>query len=304
LANLTISDVSVEQLIDMGDGLLAGGKRDLAEKIYALALSRASAAQRQSLTLRQGIAASPTRPEMNLSLLRTLEDDIGSRNLAFVGAGLATWFKTLPFMLDARFMEISDRHAHLLPLANWQWNLSTALWAVQQARDVPGDYVELGVFKGHTTLFCAEYVGFGDWPKRWWLYDTFEGIPKDQADPGREHLTVAAYGEAFSFEEVRDRFAPYGNIDVVQGRVPEVLAETSPAAISLMHIDLNNATAEIAALDTLYPRLSPGGVIVFDDYGWSSSHNQARAEAEWFKSRGLAIFSLPSGQGLHVKPPA
>jgi O-methyltransferase len=302
LANLTISDVSVEQLIDMGDGLLAGGRRVLAEKIYALALSRASAAQRQSLTLRQGIAGSPTRAEMNLSLLRTLEADVGSRNLAFVGAGLATWFKTLPFMLDGRFMEISDRHAGLLPLANWHWNLSTALWAVQHAREVPGDYVELGVFKGHTTLFCAEYVGFGDWPKRWWLYDTFEGIPADQLTPGWESSNKSLYEGTFSFEEVRDRFAAFPNIDVIKGRVPEILTEHgSPDAIAFMHIDMNNPGAEIGALDALFERVSSGGLILFDDFCWATAKAQFDAETKWFADRGLHVLPLPTGQGLFVK---
>jgi len=302
LGNVTISDPTIGQLIHMADGLLAAGERELAERLYSVALRRVSGPGRLSISLRQGIAASGPRAEMNLSLLRTLEAGVGEGNLAFVGAGLATWFKTLPFMLDDRFTEISDRHANLLPLTNWQWNLQTALWAVQQAKDVPGDYVELGVFKGHTTLFCAEYVGFADWPRRWWLYDTFEGIPDDQVQPGWEKTNKGLYEGTFSYEEVRDRFAGYPNIDVIQGRVPEVLTEKgSPEAIAFMHIDMNNPAAEIGALDALFERVSPGGIILFDDFCWATARAQYDAETRWFAERNLHVLPLPTGQGLFVK---
>jgi len=302
MTNITLQGLSPRHLAVLGDAALAAGDAQMAQGFYRRLVAVAPTPQAHA---RLGLALRPNkRTAAMLTVLQTLETALPGQGV-FIGEGIATWLKHPDFVSDPAFMDLAAADIDIAPagVSSWHWNLQTMRWAAQQARDLPGDFVELGVYKGHTTKFLADYLGFASWPKRWWLYDTFEGIPKDQADPGREHLTVEAYGDAFSFEEVRDRFAPYGNITVVQGRVPEVLAETSPETISLMHIDLNNATAEIAALDTLYPRLSPGGVIVFDDYGWSSSHNQAKAEAEWFKSRGLAIFSLPSGQGLHVKPP-
>ena len=58
----------------------------------------------------------------------------------------------------------------------------------------------------------------------------------------------------------------------------------------------------MGALDALYGRLSPGGVIVFDDFCWSTSHAQFRAEMAWFNARELTVFPLPTGQGLFIKP--
>ena len=235
-----------------------------------------------------------------MAVLQELE--AGNALPQFVGAGLATWWKTLPFMEDPRFLEINDRHASLLPLGNWHWNLSTALWAVRQVKDVPGDFVELGVFKGHTTLFCADYVEFQTWPRRWWLYDTFDGIPDDQVAKGWEERNKNLYQDgAFTFEEVRDRFAAYPNIDVIKGRVPEVLVGNSPDTIAFMHIDMNNPTAEIGALDALFERVSSGGVILFDDFCWATAKAQFDAETKWFAERGLHVLPLPTGQGLFVK---
>jgi O-methyltransferase len=89
---------------------------------------------------------------------------------------------------------------------------------------------------------------------------------------------------------------------VIQGRVPEVLTEKgSPEAIAFMHIDMNNPAAEIGALDALFERVSPGGIILFDDFCWATARAQYDAETRWFAERNLHILPLPTGQGLFVK---
>jgi len=284
----------------MADGLMAARQYELAAQLLKAALPLASPADRRRLQVRLGLATAPSRrTQVMRDTIETLEG--GNLDAIFVGEGLATWTKTLPFYDDARFGELAEKHAHLLPLPNWHWNLQTVLWAVRQARNLEGDLVELGVFKGHTTLFCAEYLDFADWPKTWSLYDTFDGIPDDQLDAGWKDSN-RVYKGTFSFEEVRDRFAHIANIKVIKGRVPEVLADECPDKIAFLHVDLNNAIAEIQALEALYDRVVPGGIIVFDDYGWAVSRAQYDAENAWFAKKDLQILSLPTGQGLFVKP--
>jgi hypothetical protein len=288
------------QLVAFGDVAIRLGSVEMAAHLYRAALREAGAAAPLALVSRAGLARNPNnRTQPTLEALQALQKiDQG----VFVGDGLATWLKSTPFAEDARYMALADKHASLLPLANWHWNLQTVVWAVQHARSVKGEFVELGVFKGHTTLFTAEYLGFETWEKTWSLYDTFEGVPEDQLDPGWAENNAKAYGGTFSYEEVRDRFAAFPNIKVIKGRVPEVLAEDCPDAISFIHMDLNNTIAEIQALDALFDRLSSGGVIVFDDYGWAVARRQKEAEDKWFASRGLKILQLPTGQGLFIKP--
>jgi hypothetical protein len=301
LAGITIEEVSVEQLVSMADGLTAASQPTLAAQLYAVALKRAPASMRPKIRVRLGLARTPSRRTAStLEVLRELER-LNAVGQPFVGDGLATWLKIQPFADDGRFLDLVDAHADLLPIANWHWNLLAPLWAVQICRDVPGDFVELGVFKGHTTLFCADYVAFQEWPKTWWLYDTFEGIPEDQRAPGWDRLNARAYEGAFSFEEVAERFIPFPNIRLVRGRVPEVLAEQSPKQIAFLHMDLNNAPAEIAALDALFDRVSVGGVVLFDDYCWANARAQHDAEKAWFEARGLSILPMATGQGLFVK---
>jgi O-methyltransferase len=298
---LTLSNLSPRHLTAFGDAAMRAGDLAMAQGIYrqlvAVQPQSAQAQARLGLSLRAS-----GRTQLMLDVIQALEKLQGAE--IFVGEGIATWLKRPAFVQDARFLELAARDLELAPagVTNWHWNLQTVLWAAQQARGLPGDFVELGVFRGHTTMFLAEYLDFASWDKRWWLFDTFEGIPDDQVDPGWEKVNKGAYGGTFTFEEVRDRFARFGNITVTKGRVPEVFAETCPEAIAFMHIDLNNSTAEVGALDALYDRIVPGGVVVFDDFGWQTAHAQFKAEQAWFADRGLAIFPLPTGQGLFVKP--
>lgn len=299
MINLTLKDLTPANLSDMADGLMRVGEARMAADLYAVALKSASPSERKRLLVRHGLAASRTKRAKDLhgalSALETLADDV------FIGEGLATWLKTTPFLEDPRFVALASKHAGLLPIANWHWNLQTVLWAVRQALKLDGEFMELGVFKGHTTLFVAEYLEFQDIEKRWRLYDTFDGIPDDQLDPGWKDINRNVYGDTFSHEEVKARFAAFPNIDVIKGRVPEILAENCPDRIAFLHMDLNNSTAEIQALEALFDRIVPGGLIVFDDYGWTSARAQHDAENRWFAARGLQILALPTGQGLFIK---
>lgn len=301
--DITLQQVTTQQVLSMGDGLVSAGLTDLARSLYRSALGREqNVLMRYRLRMRLGFLTNPKPSNLaQLEMMRELEKEQPSGPV-FVGAGLATWLKTIPFLDDERFMALEEKHQNLLPIPNWHWNLQTVIWAVQHSREVPGDLVELGVFKGHTTRFTAEYVDFQTWPKRWLLFDTFDGIPDDQVDPGWAQINKDVYKGAYAYEDVVERFATFPNIEVVRGRVPEVLEGRAPEKISFLHIDLNNTTAEIAALDRLVERISPGGVLILDDYTWNSARAQFLAERKWFAERGLHVLPLPTGQGVFVKP--
>jgi hypothetical protein len=171
LSDLTLKDASPALLTAFGDAALKLGHADAAVGLYRAAL-RQSEGPVMLLRARIGLAQTPNnRTPATLETLQAIE--AVDPATGFVGDGLATWLKSPPFARSRRFMELCERHGDLLPVANWHWNLNTAAWAVQQAKAVPGDFVELGVFKGHTTRFLADLLDFASWPKTWFLYDTF-----------------------------------------------------------------------------------------------------------------------------------
>ena len=90
-------------------------------------------------------------------------------------------------------------------------------------------------------------------------------------------------------------------MNVVKGIVPDNFEKACPEKISLLHIDMNSSKSEIAALEHLFDRVSPGGIIVFDDFGWLGYDRQTFVEIQWMAQRGHSIMELPTGQGLVLK---
>jgi O-methyltransferase len=65
---------------------------------------------------------------------------------------------------------------------------------------------------------------------------------------------------------------------------------------------MNCVIPEIEAAEFFWDKLVCGGVIVLDDYGWKGHHLQKQAFDEFAAKRGIKILSLPTGQGLIIKP--
>lgn len=176
------------------------------------------------------------------------------------------------------------------------WRIHVLCWAAGTALSLVGDLVECGTYRGYSAAVLAQYH---DLPvrtdRRFFLYDTFN--PSGAPGEGRR---LPGHSDQL-YAEVQARFAAAANIIPVQGRIPEVFAETCPDRISFLHIDLNDAAAERAALAVLFDRVVPRGVIVFDDYGWVGYRASRDAVQEFMAARGQMVVELPTGQGMVIK---
>jgi len=101
--------------------------------------------------------------------------------------------------------------------------------------------------------------------------------------------------------DVRGRFGNDEYVVIIKGVVPDVLHEVAPAHIAFLHLDMNSPRAEVGALEVLFERISPNGIIVFDDYGWKLYAPQKAAADEFMAARGQSIMEMPTGQGLLIK---
>jgi hypothetical protein len=187
------------------------------------------------------------------------------------------------------------------------WRLNTLCWAARCALQAGGDFVECGVFKGDMSWVVAQVIGAENIP-HFYLFDSFAGFsPRHSASsdfpdsPNFLDFANQVYRAEGLYESVRDRFAPYRNFTVVKGFLPDALDQACPERIGYLHLDLNSANAEVAVLERLFERVAPGGVIVFDDYGWWQYRTQKPADDAFMRARGYEILELPTGQGLVVK---
>lgn len=80
--------------------------------------------------------------------------------------------------------------------------------------------------------------------------------------------------------------------------MPDIFAQIAPDRLALLHLDLNAAKAEVAALDSLGGRFSNGAVVLMDDYGRREQKELAEALTVWWWERDHPILELPTGQGM------
>ncbi len=184
------------------------------------------------------------------------------------------------------------------------WRAYIICWAAEYALKLDGDYVECGVNRGGYALAAMHYTDFKDQSRQFYLLDTFKGLDERYvSDEERQHGIVAAtWGYEDCYDDVVQTFAPYPNVRIVQGTVPETLPQVDSDTICFLSIDMNNRDPEIAAADYFWDKLVSGGIIVLDDYGWRKHIAQKQAFDTFAQRRGISVLSLPTGQGLIFKP--
>jgi len=212
----------------------------------------------------------------------------------FSGDNLITFHRNLSFLTDQPFMAAYRKHTSTLPERAIIWRMYNAAWAARNAMRLEGDFVECACYRGTTARIICDYVNFAALPRRYFLYDLFKH------DASMPHHSLPDHGEGL-FGEVKARFADVPNATIVKGRVPDSFDQAVPEKIAFLHLDLNNAEAEIAVLDQLFHRMTPGAVLLLDDYGWLAYRKQKLAEDAWFEARGYKVLELPTGQGLVIK---
>jgi O-methyltransferase len=149
---------------------------------------------------------------------------------------------------------------------------------------IPGDLVECGVWRGGSMKLVAQVLhSLGDTNRTLFLYDTFEGMT--EPDPAvdidfsgnpaiNDWREVQRRGVKWAYapvEEVRKIVAasgyPMDNVKFVKGMVEETIPATIPASIALLRLDTDWYSSTKHEMDYLYPRLSPQGILILDDYG-------------------------------------
>jgi hypothetical protein len=208
---------------------------------------------------------------------------------------LFTWARNNSMLEDDAFVTAWASNAKSDADKAIIWRRYVLACAAYHCVQLPGDFVECGAYTGVGVKTVMDYLGGPAFPKTFWLYDLFEH------DSRMLHHPMAEHGPGL-FANVREKFAGYLQARIFKGNIPEVLRENGSASIAYLHIDLNEAPAEIAALDELFGKVVPGGLIILDDYEWSGPYRpQKIAEDEWFEARKYRVMPLPTGQGLVFK---
>ena len=187
---------------------------------------------------------------------------------------------------------------------------------------IPGDFVECGVWRGGSMMAAmSTLINLGDTSRRFHLFDTFEGMSapteKDVMFDGQKasdllNATQKAEGPGnywcvAGIEDVRASVAstgyPMDRIHLVKGKVEDTIPAQAPDQIALLRLDTDWYESTAHELLHLYPRLSPNGVIIIDDYGhWQGAR---RAVDEYFAKASMKplLTRMDYTGRMAVKPP-
>jgi len=142
------------------------------------------------------------------------------------------------------------------------------------ARDVPGDFIETGVWRGGACILLrAVLKAWGVTDRTVWLADSFAGLPPPDAAhyPADRDLNLSTFEAlAVPLETVRENFSRYGLLDAqvkfLPGWFRDTLSTAPIARLAILRLDGDLYESTTQALDALYDKVSTGGFIIVDDY--------------------------------------
>jgi len=169
---------------------------------------------------------------------------------------------------------------------------------VKQSLAIEGDVWECGVYKGGTAAMLARIITEYGGEKTLYLFDTFTGMPA--TDKERDLHRQGDFADT-SAESVEAFINAPGVAMIRKGWIPETFAGLESRRIAFAHIDVDIYRSVIDSLEFIWPRLSPGGFVVFDDYGFPSCPGALQAVDEFFAKTMSHPLCLPTGQALVFK---
>lgn len=193
--------------------------------------------------------------------------------------------------------------AHELTMVSRRRLIASALSVIYAVKnEMPGAFVECGVWRGGNSILASSIFDFFGARNQVFLFDTFAGMTSPTALDTSPFLGPAAKVQAAIEEsgdkwcaatqdEVQDNFqrlgVSMGRCVFVKGDVLNTLGDAGnlPASISVLRLDTDYYESTKVELDILWPKLTRGGILLLDDYGFWDG--QRKAVDQFFASMGV-----------------
>jgi hypothetical protein len=153
---------------------------------------------------------------------------------------------------------------------------------------IPGDFVECGVWKGGSSMLIAKtLLKFGVSDRKIWMYDTYEGMSEPTEN---DKASVWCFS---SLDEVKSNLKLTGYnetlIHFVKGKVEDTIPGEIPAGdIALLRLDTDWYESTKHEMIHMFPKLVKSGVLIIDDYGhWVGAK---KAIDEYVEANKIILF--------------
>jgi len=172
----------------------------------------------------------------------------------------------------------------------------------RMVKEIPGCIVECGVYQGNSLFAFAKFLEIfhpGDRIRNVIGFDSFKGLRDFQKEDGPMYPNrskVEGGWDAGYFRDAfhqlmelyhADQFVPQApRIKMIEGdikeTVPKYVEENPGLRISLLHLDVDIFEPNLVALENLYPRVVPGGLVVLDEYAMTEWGGESAAFEKYF----------------------
>lgn len=168
------------------------------------------------------------------------------------------------------------------------------------ATHLHGDFAECGVYKGGTALLLSRVLDTTG--KRLFLFDSFQGLPR--GDQEKDKWFYEGQYAVDSVESVRELLIDFRHmIDIREGWIPETFAGLENRRYSFAHLDVDLYQSALDCCGYFYPRMVPGAVMLFDEYGFPAARGEKDAVDEFFADKPEAPIPFVTGQAMILKLP-
>lgn len=188
-------------------------------------------------------------------------------------------------------------------------NINNLIRCLEMTRGVTGDVAECGVYRGASLIPMAVWARETNLQKTFFGFDSFEGfaesIVKDQQMGGADIECKHPGGmNETSYELVAGKLKAFDlhNVQLRKGFFDQSLPSVSGNRFSFVHLDCDAYDPYLQCLNFFYPRMNPGGIILFDEYNdppWPGC-NAAVDEFLETKPERLRLIALDNFQKYYI----
>jgi len=181
--------------------------------------------------------------------------------------------------------EVIDKIRRITYISQSDSQCKVLISLLMQTKDIEGDIVEVGVYRGGSALLLAEYK----YNKALYLFDTFEGMPEPEEVDRKGRPSTSGKGYLYypdALEYITNLFVDkHSNVHIYKGIFPESSEPIKNKKFSFVHLDIDFYKGTLESLKFFYPRMSIGGVILVHDYGWCNTAGIKIAVEEFIKDK-------------------
>ncbi len=165
-----------------------------------------------------------------------------------------------------------------------------------------GSIIEIGVWRGGTGALLARRASDCGIREKVYLCDTFSGVVKagvhDTTYKGGEHADTSKELVTCLLKKV----ASYANVKVLQGIFPDQTGVlVADEKFRLCHIDVDVYESAKGVVDWIWDRLVPGGMIVYDDFGFSGCSGITQYVNEQMQKNDRVVIHNLNGHAIIIK---